>query len=637
MPSTVLLPDEFTDALSDAQVVAAVIDQQSRLESYWGDLHMQQDKWWRVYNLMLEVGVPDGYNIVYPGTGNAVIETAADHITGDTPLVKVPITKETKGARDQSELLEKWLQASLFRFEEQAESDPVRGVITDLLWAGQVVSHGPLFLPDAWGDDPMTSATSLTPKQLEEAQADYESEKKQNWPFFWRLIDPRYTFADPGTHGRKYVIIKYERYVGEIREQWPEWNSRKPGGAERYQDTERVTWYEYWDAQNKVYIGGRELCLRAKHDAGKPPFQIKGSGRGQRSGDPLQRYRSMLFAATGMIQQEIAAACQRDAVMRNAAWTMMFTPIGSKFKKLEPGKTQPMDPKHIELTKAVTEIKPEVIAALSTEHQWIDSAIQEATYPKVAMGFASGGGGRSSGYLTNSLAALAKLKFNPFIKSAEQVLGLFFADLLNCIEEEVKEDVPVFGPTKKGFVDLSIGPDDIKGNRYVLVKLHPKLPVDRSNEVQLGHMLKADGVLDDDTYIEDYAGYEQPEEMRVRIRRDQIMNSPIVAGLLHLGAAKETGMLTWLAELATEVGMDPLLVQQQLIQSVIGQMQPPAQPEPGAPTEPGTPGAPQAGVPKSPLSPTQQTAPAAGAIPTQSQAADRAGVPRPGAVARRTG
>lgn len=585
------------------------------------------------------MGVPDGYNVVYPGTGNTIVETAADHITGEGPLIKVPLVKETIGAETQSEKLEKWLQASLFRFEEQAEIDPVRGVVTDLLWAGQVVSQGPLFLPDAWGDDPKVRATSFkSAKELADAEKDYEAEKKQNWPFFWRLVDPRYVFADPGTHGRKYVIIKYERYVGEIRAQWPDWVGKKPGTNQRYRDTERVTFYEYWDPQNKVYIAAGELCLRAKHNYGKPPFQIKGSGKGKRSGDPLEKYRSILFAATGMLEQEIRVACQKDAVMRNAAWTMMMTPQGSKFKKLKPGTTVQMDPKHIELTKPVTEIRPEVVTALIQEEAGVDSKIQDATYPKVASGRGVGG----SGYLNNSLAALAKLKFNPFINAAQSVLGTFMADLLACVENEVKEDVPVFGPTKKGFVDLSIGPDDIKGNRYVLVKLHPKLPVDRSNEIQIGHMLKLDGVIDDDTYIEDYAGYEQPEEMRKRIRRDQIMASPLVSGILHLAAAEDTGMLEYVSELATKIGLDPNMVLQQLLQGLLGALQPPGAP-PGTPVTPGAPPGPNGAAPAAPAAPasgtpdqtmtfpTSKTLPTPGAlaVPSQSAAARGAGVPPP--------
>lgn len=637
MPTAVQLPQDFDDSLTDAEVVAAVTETQSRLESYWGPLHKAQDRWSRIYSLLLEVGVPNGYNVVYPDTGNSVIETAADHITGEDPLIKVPVVKEHEGARLQSEKLEKWLQASLYRFRDSMSFDPIRGVVTDLLWAGQVVSQGPIFLSDAWGDDPKTRATSMTAAERKTADEDYAVEKKMNWPFMWRLIDPRWVFADPGTHGRKYVIIKYLRNVGEVREFWSDWDGKKPNSQERYNDTDEVEFYEYWDAKYKVYIAGGDLLFKGKHSYGKPPFQIKGAGKGKSSGTPLEKYQSMLFAAdaggNGMIVQEIRAACQFDAVMRNAAWTMMLTPQGSKFKKLEPGKTQPMDPKHIELTRPVTEIKTEVVTALRQEQQWVAEKLQGATYPKVA----AGQGVSGSGYLNNSLAALAKMKFTPFINAAQQTLSQFFADLLTCVEEEVGEVVPAFGPTKTGWVDLAIGPDDIKGMRYVLVNLHPKMPVDRANEVQIGHMLKADGAIDDDTYIEDYAGYEQPEEMRVRIRRDRIMQSPLIQGILNYGAAVETGMITFIKEQAVAAGLDPTLVEQSLIQNLLQMAAPPASPD-GTPSPGGGGGGAQnatngsgGGTADTTLFPTSKTQPTPGSmsIPSQSAAARGAGVPTP--------
>jgi hypothetical protein len=602
-----------------------------------------QDQWKRVYELELEVGVPDGYNIVYPGTGNTIVETAADHITGDAPIVKVPLLKETEQSRTQSETLEKWDQAALYQFQQHSESDPVRGVITDLLWAGMVVSQGPLFDPDAWGPDPATRATSMTPTERKQADEDYEAEKKANWPFVWRLIDPRYVFADPGTHGRRYVIIKYERNVGEIMESWPGLGGKlkRPNSNDYYRDTDLATFYECWTEKRKVYIAAGDLLLHAGHNYGKPPFQIKASGLGRKSGLPHERYRSILFSSggkNGMLAQEIRAACQFDAVMRNAAWTMMVTPIGSKFKKLEPGKTQPMAPKDIELTKAVTEIKPEVVAALRTEQEWIDSKIQDQTYPKVA----SGRGVPGSGYLNNSLAALAKMKFTPMIKAAQDVLGMFFADLHACVENEVKEPVPVFGPTLHGMQDIALKPEVIAGNRYVRVILHPKLPVDRANEVQIGHMLKADGAIDDDTYIEDFAGYEQPEEMRVRIMRDRILQNPLIQGIMALGAAKEMGMLDTVEEYAAAAGLDPKLIVSQVVQALLGAAAPGAPPSgaagPGGGVPPGAPNAPAGlngtggGTPDTTMFPTAQTQPQPGslAVPSQVAAARGAGVPRPG-------
>ena len=57
--------------------------------------------------------------------------------------------------------------------------------------------------------------------EYEEEKAEYETNKKVEWPFFTRALDPRNVYPDPGTVGRKWVIVRYQRAAGSIKQQWP--------------------------------------------------------------------------------------------------------------------------------------------------------------------------------------------------------------------------------------------------------------------------------------------------------------------------------------------------------------------------------------------------------------------------------
>jgi len=590
------------DDLSDLSV-EAIKDRASRLESFWGDLHTQQEIDHSIFNLEWAISVPDGYNVVRPGTGNVVIESMADHVGGDGPVVKVPVPNASKKAEDLSEDLEKWLQAALYRFQHRETTPQLRSLIVDMGWGGMAVSFGPVFDSEVWGPDPKVNSTTMTATTRNEAEQAYDEQKKMRWPFIWRTLDPRYVFPDPGTHGRRYVIVKYRRNAGEIAEAWPEWSGRVSDSPQTYRDTDEVDFLELWTPDHKAYIAGSELLQATPHRYGKPPFQIRSAGFGTASGKPHERYRSLIWAARSAIVQESKAATQFDAVMRNAAWTHMLTPIGSAFKQLTPGKTTPMNIADIEHTRAVTEIKPEVVTALMQELGIIDKWVQAATYPSVVRGEKVS----DVGYTTNSLAALARIRFTSIANQIGWLLEDFCADLLNCVEHVVEEPVPIFGPTKRGYIDMVLDPEKINGTRYVTVKLNPKLPIDRANEIQTGAMLRQMGAIDKNTMIEDFAGYEQPEEMRIKIMRDEILERPFIKNILEMAAADQIGLLDWLMQKAQQLGIPSDQILAAMRGGGIG-----APPGPGGPPQ-----APLGGP--SPLNPnpTSQTEPVPGELPPQ--------------------
>ncbi len=627
--------------------IESVFNKMAAAKSYWGIRVMEQNTDYLHFTLQQQINVPDGFNTITPPSGYSIVAAAADHIAGDEPQVQIPVANIKKSAELRSERLEKSVQAALRRFEQESATNPVRTLATNLLWAGMGVSQGPLFDPDAWGDEPVRGDYE-SESGYDEAKDFYDTQKKVKWPFYWRIIDPRYCFPDPGTNGREWVILNYQRTVGEIKTQWPKWSPKisvqenapgtalsgmlgggtgigiygTGGGSGTYLDTDVVEWVEYWDSKWRVYIAQNSVISITPHRYGKPPFQIRSAGLGNDSQLPHERFRSLLFPARSFLLQEIRAMCQLDAEMRKSAWTQMMTPIGSNFQSVMPGTVVRMRKEDIELTKAVTEYRPDVAQGLMQELEMIRSGLEDATYPSVVRGRQAKG--IPSGYGQNSLVAQARVRFGPIAAAMESILSEFVSDFLRCVELVVEEPVPIWGPTTRGFVDQILKPEDIHGYYFNMVKINPKMPTDRASEVQIGAQLLQLQAIDLDTFIQDFAGYQQPEEMRTKIRGDQILASPEIQAFLKIATIHELGFLDWAKDISDKIGI-PF---ESVIQSFgLGQ------PQGGTPTSPPgirnvAPQGPTVSGANGSLYPTQQSEPMPGGpmdVASQAEVAQAAG------------
>lgn len=524
-------------------------------EEYWGTLHSEMETDRTFFNLAWPVKAPQGYNVIYPDTARTIVMTAADHVAGDSPKVKVPEAGLSKRAQERSEALEKGLQAALYRSQVALLENPIRTLVINGLWSGMMVAQGPIFDPDAWGAEPIESEYE---GDYASARAEYEATKKVSWPFYWRPVDPRYVFPDPGTCGKKWVIVHYERAAGEIKAQWPQWSGKLKGSSEVLPDNTKVQWYECWTETQRFYMAGTEVIDAKPHRYGKPPFQIRSAGYGDDSGLPHERFRSILWPARSLLFAEIGAWSHRDALIRRTAWTQMLSPKGAGFDSIEPGTVKEIDQQYLadpNLIRSVTEINPVAIQAVDGEIASLDFQIQKATFPNVVQGIKAKG--ISSGYGQNSLVAQAKVKYGAIAVNLQSLVEEFLVDLAHCVEKVVEEPVPVWGHTKWGVLDAVLKPDDIDGLKYVIVTVNPKLPAERANEIEMGGVLLDRGAIDMDTYLQDFVGYENPGEMRVRVLRDRALNSPEIQRVLSFAAALKGGYLDYVMDQALMLGIDP--------------------------------------------------------------------------------
>ncbi|MDE1822257.1 MAG: hypothetical protein KGI98_15570 [Euryarchaeota archaeon] len=574
---------------------AMVFERLALAQQYWGQLHKEQMTDWFHFSLQQQVSVPDGFNVIRPATGYTICAAAADHIAGDGPQVLRPPKSRRQKDEESSERVQRALEAAQHRFAAEVQTNPVRSLVMSLMWGGMAVSQGPIYDPDAWGDEPVRGDFMAQGQDADTAYAqakeDYEFVKQRRWPFYWRAVDPRWVFPDPGTIGKKWVILYYRRSVGEIKAQWPAWNGKLPASSDAgalgspafsslsgqlgggtapgsgsvgargyYLDTDLVEWVEYWDSTHRIYIAANEVVDARAHKYGKPPFQIRSAGYGNDMGLPHEKFRSLIYPVRSLLEQEIRALCQFDAIMRQNAWPQIMTPIGSALKTLQPGTVVPMRPEDIAATKVLESLDPKIVEALANEIGIIQKGIEDGTYPGVVRGERAKG--IPSGYGQQSLVAQARMRFGPPAAAMESLLAEFYSDFLACVENVVGEKVPIWGPTAKGFLDEELDPDDIAGYYYTIVSLNPKMPMDRANEVAIGQGLLQLGAIDMDTFLKDFAGYPNPEQMRVQRMRDEILNQPTLKRIMELAAIDELGLLDWLMDQSKKVGVDPMQVMQ---------------------------------------------------------------------------
>ena len=555
-------------------------------EQYWGTLHSEMETDYAIVNNLQTIAVPKDYNAVYTGTAASLIGSAADHIAGDHPTIEVPEANNSVSARERSERLEKGLQGAQYKIDASQSDNIRRTIVLNGLWSGMYVSKGPIFMGEVWGQIP--TQDGYTEDTAYQSDLDkYEAEKRLNWPIFRRAVDPRTVFCDPGTMGRKWVIVREMRAVGMIAAQHPDWDKRTAGMGKTDKplaDTTIIEWLEYWDEHFRIYSAGGALIDKVReHYYSKPPFQIRSAGYGIDTGKPEERFRSIIYPARSLINQQIAALNQLDAIMRRTAWPMVLNPTGSPLSTIAPGKVEDIPMEYIDKIRFVTEFQPVVIQGLMQELDFLEAQIEQATFPNVVKGIRAQG--IASGYGQNSLVAEAKVKFGPAVTNLESLEAEFNVDLAHCVQHVIEEPLPIWGKTKWGFLDATLDPDDIRDLQHVVVTVNPKLPTDRANEIAIMQVLLSLGLIDKATAISDYAGYPQPGEMLERIYAERAMDSPEIQKIINLAAALENGYVQKVLDSAKDLGIDPAVLLQMMGFGANPQQQPPA--------APGAPGAPQ--------------------------------------------
>jgi hypothetical protein len=600
---------ETPDVKPPKPTLQQLLTQWEWVRRYYTNLKYQQELNHSYYNLKVKISTPTGYDMVLPPTARNLVNDGADHIASAEPLFTVPRAKFTEKAERKTELINKWMKAFWERANE-TEPMPLHRTLTVHALSKGMLALSLRYVPERVPHKPPKNAG-------DEVQEDYENRRRMAFPFVVKAHDPRYIFPDPGTDGQTFVIEHFIRNVGAVQAQHPEWQGWKDKNGEPRDPNEPVEWIAYTDRYWKAWIADHEFVTYVTgarpgpvpHGLGFCPWVIRSAGLGDNQGLPDEKYQSMLYIVQGLLDEEMRAWSQGQAIIKDSAWPWQIVPIGVK---VDPG-SRKISEVPADMVDKIKQLRPDAQTPKAVL-DWIsqvEDMLERSTYSQVVTGKAPAG--QRSGYSIAVLAGMARVKFGPILFNIESALAEMMRKALLLVENKIGEDVPIW---LGGDTDFVIGPSDIAGYERVDCQIEAKLLQDRAADADIGLRLFQTGKLSAETLLKEYAHIQEPLEEIDRRLAEDFLNHPAIQAVMLL-------------EIAKMRGIDPLLLNLYLQGTGLGQLfgqggangtaQPPGQtspggtpagqpegmaggPTPGAPAPPGRPSVPGPG-PTSPIPP----------------------------------
>ncbi len=482
-------------------------------EVYWTKSKQHTVKGHHWYNLDIPIATPKGIEFTAPPTAPSLVNDAADHLSGNWPEYSVKPVKETVGAEKDQERL----QISL-------------NTVYDLLAREQGKAlHRTLAIHGGWSGM-MCAKVGL--------HDDWDMDNPTINDIYWQAVDPRYVFPDPGSLGKEFIIYRMRRTVGSIRQFWPDWEGQwyapagwgfwnqgpdtRPRLNERLPDFMVVDWIEYWDDTYKCFISNGHPVFQPSygmdmipHGLGINPFIIRSAGYGDDTGEPHERFRSMLYYVFSMLEAEARLWTQYKWIVEDTAWPVIIAHDSMKPLDLTPASVNYVSDL-TDVQKGIRTLREDAVdpKALIDVLSWVQNVIERATYPVILKGTAPSG--IRAGYPIAILSTQAKLKFASPSDALKAMLIELAYKTLAVIHNRIQIPVEIIDGYK-------IKPEDYtKYLGRIDCKLEPNLPTDKAAMIPAIELAVGSLGLPKERALKDL-GYEDPVELReLRVAEDLV-------------------------------------------------------------------------------------------------------------------
>lgn len=482
-------------------------------ETYWtkSKQHMVKGHHW--YNLDIPVATPKGVEYSAPPTAPSLINDAADHLAGNWPEFIVKPLKETTTAEKDQERVSIGINTMYDLLAREQGKALHRTLAIHGGWSGMMAAK--IGLHDDWDmDNPSVE------------------------DIYWQPVDPRYLFPDPGSLGKEFVIYRMRRTVGSIRQFWPDWEGQwyapagwgfwnqgpdtRPRLNERLPDFMVVDWIEYWDDTYKCFISNGHPVFQPSygmdlipHGLGVNPFIIRSAGYGDDTGEPHERFRSMLYYVFSMLEAEARLWTQYKWIVEDTAWPVIIAHDSMKPLDLTPASVNYVTDL-TDVQKGIRTLREDAVdpKALIDVLSWVQNVIERATYPVILKGNAPSG--IRAGYPIAILSTQAKVKFASPSDALKAVMQELAYKTLAVIQNRIQIPVEIIDGYK-------LHPEDYK--KYlgrIDVKMDPNLPTDRAAMIPALELAVGSLGLPKERALKDL-GYEDPVELReLRVAEDLV-------------------------------------------------------------------------------------------------------------------
>lgn len=482
-------------------------------EVYWTKSKQHTVKGHHWYNLDIPVATPKGVEYSAPPTAPSLINDAADHLAGNWPEYTVKPLKETTTAEKDQERVQIGLNTMYDLLARSHGKALHRTLAIHGGWSGMMCAR--VGLHDDWDMDNPTVKD-----------------------FYWQPVDPRYVFPDPGSLGQEFVIYRMRRTVGSIRQFWPDWEGQwyapagwgfwnqgpdtRPRLNERLPDFMVVDWIEYWDDTFKCFISNGHPVFQPSygmdlipHGLGINPFVIFSAGYGDDTGEPHERFRSMLYYVFSMLEAEARLWTQYKWIVEDTAWPVIIAHDSMKPLDLTPASVNYVTDL-TDVQKGIRTLREDAVdpKALVDVLGWVSNVIERATYPVILKGTAPAG--IRAGYPIAILSTQAKVKFASPSDALKAMMQELAYKTLAIIQNRIQVPVEIIDGYK-------LRPDDFeKYNGRIAVKMEPNLPTDKAALIPALELAVGSLGLPKERALKDL-GYEDPVELReLRVAEDLV-------------------------------------------------------------------------------------------------------------------
>jgi hypothetical protein len=593
--------------------------------SYWQQSKRQMINGYHWYYKEIPIITPKQVEPHVPSTATTLVNDAADHLAGNEPFFAVKALRESQRADEDRQRVQTCLNATWDLIGKQFGHPLHRSLSIHGGWSGMMAAR--VYVREGW------DAKNPTIEDI-----------------IWQPEDPRNIYPDPGTGGRKAVIVWMQKNVGLIRQQWPDWDGHwfpnagwegqfyaspyidtamtNPSGGfigdrkrlpQPLNDNATVNWIEYWDDKYKCYIANGVPVFRQEygtdlieHGLGSCPFVIRAAGYGDVTGEAQHRYRSMLANVFSELDTEAQLITQLKWIVQETAWPVYLIPKDAEgeFDTTPASLNFIENPESIKAVRTLREdaVEPKAIIELL---QYIKDEIERATYPVILKGQAPSG--IRAGYPIAILSTQARLKF----ASPTDALRNIFEELALKTLAVVKNRFKISCEVMDGY---SLKPDDY--DKYlgrITANLEPKLPQDMASKLPIMEFLYGSVKFPAMEVIREL-GYENPEELRdLRMAEDleadprviQVMVEHLIADLSPEAAAAVQQVVEpqlQMQQISQQMQEMQAKIQEMQLQQQMQAMQQPQQMAPPggmAPPPQGMPTPPPQAPPQAPPGPPQ--------------------------------
>ena len=528
MPTTRLTPEEIRAKLDNYK---------TRIYNGVRKTQLESDGF---YEMTYKIGIEPPYRSFRSFISRRIIDTGAEHIASDNPVVlKDPIT-QTKQDQEKADIIEGFGNA-LLSMLMQSDIHPIQETVKNFGLRGE--SFIKVYPNPDYPEKPEREKKEKK-ERLEARIEAWEDECKAIPPILWDILEPMTVYCSM-KHRLNIpldAIVSYQRTVADVKNEYPNW--KNPNNRE---DDENVDWLEYYDWEYRYFEADEEAVSDGVEEnlLGVVPIVHLYSGLGKRNdkGTPDTLVRDLIFPCKDNIIAYSRAQSQLDSIVGLYTHPRIITSLNKKDLEgldMSPGAAVTGIPatERFDLNQGMAPhpaLFQHVINLGNELEQYIPSPLGGSV------------SGAESGYQQAQQISQGSLKYIRMKESTQHIIAAALMMSFRFIKRVLRHDVVLRGITKDDkkpqISNFKIKIKDLEDFTQVKVRLEPSDPEYRDRRALIGLRMRAQKEISRTTFLQDYASITDASDEVTQIYAEQILETnPMIQQVIGQKALEKMGM-----------------------------------------------------------------------------------------------